>query len=474
MIFDKLQDQKASNDFDLLKKLFPEINTPQQELRFFLLACQDYTAQYLSPVFEFTHHKLDLSILDRVLKLAAKLIPQLRYSQNLIWDNFQLLERFQKLDVYPEEIDKLSLTYFLEQFSILDMLDYFEKLYFQVGVDLQVDSKIMSIQDNIKHQSLKAILDQEIELIHTQNKPYNDFLSILESSFGFNNQEILTIHLFDASLYFKQKIISITESLNCTQGLKSVSEIMLSELNQILIHLESRILFEDQFIIPNPELQINQPFLGLNRDLYYLILKESALYYGIISILNSDYNHQLIESFLKPLRQEKNLTKLLIVYETFKRERVFQNDFLDKILLKHKASLMINQNHWNFQKQAITESQISKVVNLSHHLDISNNLENQLLLIVNQYLEDQITNFESALSSLPTVLYLELKESIDQHIQLHLGDIPNRQKISKNQNLIEFKIRSLGINLQDMSKIFQILEIIEERTLLEYIIQKKA
>ena len=130
MIFDKLQAQKASSDFDLLKKLFPEINTPQQELRFFLLVCQEYTAQYLSPVFEYTHQKLDQSILDRVIKLATKFIPQLKYSQNLIWDNFQILEQFQNLDLYPEEIDSLSLAYFLKQFSILSMLDYFEELYF--------------------------------------------------------------------------------------------------------------------------------------------------------------------------------------------------------------------------------------------------------------------------------------------------------------------------------------------------------
>ena len=135
---------------------------------------------------------------------------------------------------------------------------------------------------------------------------------------------------------------------------------------------------------------------------------------------------------------------------------------------------MINQNHWNFQKQAISDSQISKVVELSNHLEISNNLENQLLLIVRKYIQDQKTTFESAISSLPTVLSLELKDSIDQHIQLHLGEFPNRQQISKNQNLIEFKIRSLGISLQDMSRVFQILDIIEERTLLEFLISKKG
>ena len=96
------------------------------------------------------------------------------------------------------------------------------------------------------------------------------------------------------------------------------------------------------------------------------------------------------------------------------------------------------------------------------------------MLIVRKYIQDQKTTFESAISSLPTVLSLELKDSIDQHIQLHLGDFPNRQQISKNQNLIEFKIRSLGISLQDMSRIFQILEIIEERTLLEFLISKKG
>ena len=474
MIFDKLQAQKASSDFDLLKKLFPEINTPQQELRFFLLVCQEYTAQYLSPVFEYTHQKLDQSILDRVIKLATKFIPQLKYSQNLIWDNFQILEQFQNLDLYPEEIDSLSLAYFLKQFSILSMLDYFEELYFQVGVDLQVDSKIMSIQDTIKHKSLKISLEKEIESISSQNNPHNNFLDTLESSLGFNNQEVLTIHLFDASLFFQQKIISITESLNCTDALEAVSKTMLSELNQTLIHLAARVSSEDQSLIPNSELEFNQPFLGLNRDMYYLILKESSLFYGVISILNSDFNYQLIESFFEPLRQEKNLTKLLLVYETFKRERVFQNEFLDKILLKHKTSLMINQNHWNFQKQAISDSQISKVVELSNHLEISNNLENQLLLIVRKYIQDQKTTFESAISSLPTVLSLELKDSIDQHIQLHLGEFPNRQQISKNQNLIEFKIRSLGISLQDMSRVFQILEIIEERTLLEFLISKKG
>lgn len=465
MSLESLQKPSLKLDLALIKRLFPLITEPEEEIRFFLTIAQFKIANLRHPGFDILETPAEQNLVYRVLQLAANFIPKISYASNLNWDLNNLMDQFLGLNIFPEIHDPNIFQRVLDQVQFLDMLDYYEQIYHRIGVDYPVDSKTLNLLDLQIHQDLKEEIPKIVDL-------EQDLPILLPQTFDLCNLELFNIHFYDSLIFFNKEIQLVLNKTDITESQLQVAQMINREI-QNAIHILNSHIQSNPWLLTQANSAQHSMILGLNRDLFFLCSREPFLFYQLIFSYNLNLKNRIVATFFRDLSEIQDITQVLAVYENLKKHSIVNSPELDQILDAHKASILTNPNVW-MQNSNIPELDLEFLTLAHQQIDLSEQIGSRLFQLIDNLIQDEIKFFWDAYNQLPPNFIEDTQEILSNFIDLHLASFPNRLEIQKTKNLLEFKIRSLNLNLQSLANVYKVIQIIEKRTYLSFVIKKKG